>query len=363
MTVTGGFRSVLTAAQREQASFDFRFVLPTGSAVCELLREAGFPVDELPFVEIGRSVRRLTTYGPMLAANGWRLAQLIRRHRIDVLHSNDLYNLTPYVAQTLLGRRAPKLVAHVRLLGGAFPAALYAFWCQCARRYADRIVCVSEAVRQGAFAADAKATVIYEPLDATPERHPPKTDFGPATGLGRVRVLYLSNYIPGKGHDTALRAFALAHARNTGLRLDLYGGTMNLEKNRLYRDQLKQQVDAQGLAEAVHFHDFVTDVEGVMKSYDIALNCSEAESFSLVCFDALRFGVPLVATDCGGPRELFEDGRSGYLVPVNDAEAAADRLLRLAADPLQRQAFSAASRAYVRQKFGQHDRTAEIWRF
>lgn len=357
---TGAFRSVFAAARQQQHAFEFRFVVPTGSANAATLRADGFGVDELPFVELGRSARKLALYSPALLANGLRLAKLVRRHRIDVLHSNDLYNLVPYAAKALLGSRAPHLVTHIRMLAASFSGPFYPFWCQCARRYADRVVCVSEAVRQGAFADEPKAVVVYDTLERE-ERHPPKVDFG--SGTGPVRVVYIGNYIQGKGHDTALRGFAAAYARNPALRLDFYGGTMGLTKNAAFREQLRADAVALGLADAVGFHDFVSDIEGLIKTYDVLLNCSEVESFSMVCFEALYFGVPLIATDCGGPRELFEDGRSGYLIPVRDEAAVADRLSRLAADPAQRRAFAEAGRAFVRQKFSEQDQSGAIWHF
>jgi len=81
------------------------------------------------------------------------------------------------------------------------------------------------------------------------------------------------------------------------------------------------------------------------------LNFSEAESFSLTCLDALYYGVPLIASDCGGPAELFETGKSGILVPNRDVAAMADAIVALAADADLRQRFSKASRIFVRQKF------------
>ena len=176
---TGAFRSVLAAARQQRHRFDFYFVLPVGSTLTGTLRGDGFPVEELPFVELGRSVGRLLGYGPALVRNGWRLAQLVRRHGVTVLHSNDLYNLAPYVAGQLLGRGRPRLVTHVRMLAGSFSGPFYRFWCACAVRYADRIVCVSEAVRRGAFPDEPKATVVYDTLEMV-ERHPAKTDYGRA---------------------------------------------------------------------------------------------------------------------------------------------------------------------------------------
>jgi glycosyltransferase involved in cell wall biosynthesis len=88
-----------------------------------------------------------------------------------------------------------------------------------------------------------------------------------------------------------------------------------------------------------------------MKAADIVLNFSESESFSLTCLDALFFGTPLIASDCGGPAELFEHERSGLLVPNRDVLAMSAAIVQLAASADTRQRFAEAGRYFVRQKF------------
>ena len=52
---------------------------------------------------------------------------------------------------------------------------------------------------------------------------------------------------------------------------------------------------------------------------------SEKEAFGLVLLEALACGVPSVATDIGGIPEVIEDGVNGFLVPLGDVEAAAEK--------------------------------------
>ena len=62
-----------------------------------------------------------------------------------------------------------------------------------------------------------------------------------------------------------------------------------------------------------------------------ALSSAE-EGFGMVLIEAMACGVPVVATRCGGPEGIVTDGEDGFLVPLDDAKAMADRLRQLLTD-------------------------------
>jgi glycosyltransferase involved in cell wall biosynthesis len=57
--------------------------------------------------------------------------------------------------------------------------------------------------------------------------------------------------------------------------------------------------------------------------------------------------LPIVATDVGGNREIVQAGRSGALVPAQDADALAEAMLTLLRDPMTLSAFGTAARSWV----------------
>ncbi|GGG58443.1 hypothetical protein GCM10011378_38220 [Hymenobacter glacieicola] len=304
-------------------------------------------VHELPFVEISRRKADLLRYLPMLLLNGWRLHRLSKRSGATIVHLNDFYNLTGYVAK-LLSFGQLRVVTHVRFLPQSLVQPLARTWRWLGEQFADRVLCVSEAVRQY-FGSAVSVQVVFDPIPG-PERYPAPTV--PASRPdGSVQLLYLSNYIQGKGQNFAVEAFQQAYAQNDTLRLTFVGGDMGMAKNREFRQQLEAGVAAAGLSGVVSFQGFVADVEQAIKSADILLNFSESESFSLTCLDALYFGTPLIASDCGGPAELFEHGVSGLLVPNRNVDSMAQAIKQLAADPSLRARFAAAGRRFVREKF------------
>jgi glycosyltransferase involved in cell wall biosynthesis len=56
---------------------------------------------------------------------------------------------------------------------------------------------------------------------------------------------------------------------------------------------------------------------------------SRSEGFSMPVLEAMACGCVVVATDCGGPRDILEDGVNGFLVPVGDVDAILDRIRTL----------------------------------
>lgn len=80
---------------------------------------------------------------------------------------------------------------------------------------------------------------------------------------------------------------------------------------------------------------------------------------------AFRFAVPVVATNVGGFKDCVEDGKSGYLVPVDDAGAMAHALLKMLSDPQSRDEMSDYIRTQCKPKFSWSsiaNRTMSVYR-
>src|SRR5439155_18660509 len=78
---------------------------------------------------------------------------------------------------------------------------------------------------------------------------------------------------------------------------------------------------------------------------------SDEEGLGIVLLEAMACGVPVVSTACGGPESVIEHGRNGWLTPPGDAEALAQALGQLVADPALRERMGRQGRKTCVERF------------
>ena len=105
------------------------------------------------------------------------------------------------------------------------------------------------------------------------------------------------------------------------------------------------------IRERVLFLGNVPNLEEVLSSCDLFLLPSETESFGMSALEALASEVPVIATDTGGLPELIIDGEVGFLLPVGDIDAMAERAIQILSDDSLQKRMGAAGRALAVEKF------------
>lgn len=143
-------------------------------------------------------------------------------------------------------------------------------------------------------------------------------------GRQHCRLLSIAGLHANKGHHYLLQALRLATDAGGDFCLRI-GGSGPQEK------ALKQLAADLGLADLVTFLGHCTreQVAQEMTEADALVISSTHETFGVVAIEALMSGTPVVSTRCGGPEDIIEEGRDGYLVAKNDPAALAQGLLRL----------------------------------
>lgn len=219
-------------------------------------------------------------------------------------------------------------------------------------RFADAVVPNSLAGRdlllQRGIPAE-KIRVIYngvnlERLKADPARVAAiRTRLGVPPG-GEV-VGILASLTPAKDHQTFLRAAALVSRERPDLRWAIVGdGPL--------RPRLETLASEVGLADRVVFFGYQRQVADFLAACDLLVSSSrDNEGLSNSILEAMALGVPVVATDVGGNRELVEDRVTGYLVPTEDPGALARAIGTALADAATRRALAERARRLVASRF------------
>ncbi len=160
-------------------------------------------------------------------------------------------------------------------------------------------------------------------------------------------VLMLGNIRDWKGQDVLLDAASrLPDGLQSRLRVLLAGEAS--QDDQPYAERLRAQAARLHNPATVSFLGSRSDVADLLSAADVMVHASTSpEPFGLVLVEAMAMGVPVVASDTGGPPEIIDAG-SGLLVRAGDAAQLAATLERLAADqPLCRELSAGGRRRAV----------------
>ncbi len=150
-------------------------------------------------------------------------------------------------------------------------------------------------------------------------------------------ILFVSRLEPYKGHMLFLQALHRLRS-HPGWTCWIAGGPQR-PSEREYERRLVQEVQRLGLGGRIAFLGQIEDVDALMRASDIHCQTNvRAEPFGLVFVEALRAGLPVVATDMGGAREIVDDSCGRRVAP--DARAIAQALRDLIDDSGERARLS-----------------------
>ena len=289
-----------------------RLVIRGDGARMARLRAAGLDVLEAPFR--GRL--------------DWRTRPLLRR---------AIAAFRPDVVLSWMSRASAACprgaFVHVGRLGGYYDLKYYR---GCDHLIANTRDIVAYVVRHGWPAA----RVHYLPNFVTGQTAPPLPRASLATPDDVPLALALGRLHHNKGFDVLLEAVAKVP------RLHLW-----LAGDGDERAVLEGLARTLGIEDRVHFLGWRDDVAALLAACDMLVSSSRHEPLGNVVIEAWAAGAPVVASASEGPRALIRDGENGLLVPIEDADALAAALARLAADRALAPALAAGGRAAFEAEF------------
>ena len=188
----------------------------------------------------------------------------------------------------------------------------------------DRLVVLTEKSK-ASWPELSNVEVIPDPL---PFQIDAKSD------LHAKRIITIGRYAYQKGYDMLLRVWAEIEKKYPDWQLAIYGMG---DQDSLWNQMRELGIDA----DSCLLNGPVNDVIKEYQNSSVFVLPSRFEGFGLVIIEAMSCGVPVVAFNCPmGPDEIISDGEDGFLVPVGDIRALAEKLQTLMQNQELRMKFS-----------------------
>ncbi len=321
---------------------------------------AGLEADGVRHVSLPSSTRGMDVVADLRAA--WELWRVLRRERVDVLHT---HNPKPGLYGRVVGRlaRVPVVVNTVhglyvadndRWLKRAVVFGLEAV----ASRFSDAELFQNpeDLARTTRWHVSPRrhARLLGNGVDLArfdPGRFPDPVRDSVRAELGAapddVVIGTVGRLVAEKGYA---ELFEAVRALGPGVVLAVVGPD-DPEKS----DRLPAEVVEQAAATGVRFLGMRDDVDRLYAGFDVFVLASHREGFPRAAMEAAAMGLPVVATDIRGCRQVVDDGVNGLLVPVDDHVALADALRALVGDPRRRASMGRAGHAKARAEFDERD--------
>jgi glycosyltransferase involved in cell wall biosynthesis len=287
------------------------------------------------------------------------IVDLVDRLQIDIVHTSD-FRTRVYGG---LARRRRSTLGHVTTTHGWIANTarerLRRLLDKALLRSADHVVMVSRAMRELVprwWLPERRVTILHNAIvsagvaaaQAEPSRRAPDVH-------RRVNLLNVGRLSPEKGQDLLLHAVARLREDFPGIRVHFAGIGPRLEP-------LQALARALGLADRVTFLGYVENMRSRYADMDLVVQSSLTEGLPNVMLEAALYGVPVVATDVGGTREVIRHGGNGWLVRAGSVDELVAGLRRYLSGPQEFIRMAQSGRSRIAQEFSYAARTAAMAR-
>ncbi|AJS59962.1 glycosyltransferase family 4 protein [Paenibacillus sp. IHBB 10380] len=323
-TISGAEISLLLTAKHITKAHPILFA-PEGDLL-QRARSQGLEVVALP------SFRARMTRNPLLLViyvigmlwAGWRLALLMKKSRVDLIHANSIR--AGIMAGLFRWYHRLPVVWHLRDMPpqGYIGMLVRKF----AGSSAQALIGISESVIQGIDhpSVAGRCHLVHNGVELRSFNSEVRQVLRETIRLElrtpqEARVLVIIGQIaPWKRQEDAIEAFASLVREERNTVLWIVGEAKFRQENERYLDKLKEKVKSLNLEDKVMFTGFREDVLEICCAADLLLLCSDNEPFGRVIIEAMSQGTPVVGTRGGGVQEIIQHGVSGLMYEIGNIE-------------------------------------------
>jgi colanic acid/amylovoran biosynthesis glycosyltransferase len=278
------------------------------------------------------------------------LRRVCRSRRISHIHVHSCADAALLVsfAQALAGRSHPltySLTLHNPLSGhGPHQAEK---WRHAAFGIVVANVFLEELGRE--LSGNLPETILVAPMGVDLAEFARLTPYAPRKNDEPLRIFACGRLNPCKGHDLLIRAVGVLIKEGRPVTLEIAGEDQDSGTGQHRRD-LETTIAELGLGNTVRLLGVQSENqvrEHLRRAHVFVLASRTGEAMPVVLLEAMAIGLPCIATDVGGTKELVRDSESGFVIPAGEPEAIAGALRTLTDDPALCERFAAIGRAIV----------------
>jgi glycosyltransferase involved in cell wall biosynthesis len=358
-TIGGSFFSLLFLASGvDRNRFEPIVVFAAPNGLLPRFHSAGIRTEIVPLARsiklpggpAGRFLAKSLNFLRGALAEPARLAKLMKRERIDLLHLNNsiVRNHAWMIAARMAGIPC---ITHERGINDVFqPRA------RTLARYLRAVVCISGAVRDNFHArglGGLPLVTIYNGLDpaemkVTRTAADVRAEIGAPEGARLVGIV--GNIKPWKGQEVVVRAMAELRSRYPDVICVLIGDTSPHELD--YRDRVLSLARELGVQDQIRITGYRQDVANYVNVLEVQIHASIApEPFGRVLLEAMALSKPMAASNGGAVPEILVHGSTGMLFEPGSHVDLARVLDHLLGDPARAAAMGVAGRARLDAEF------------
>ena len=286
------------------------------------------------------------------AKSAGALAKLTRDRRIQIVHAHMARDY-PLAAYAVRRNAGAKLIVTRHVL---FPLNRLH---KLTLARVSKVIAVSRAVARDvgaqALVPNEKIAVIHNGVDVdrieSVRSRFQRTEFLRRWDLPEDRLLVgsVGTLTPLKGYEDFLRA--AASVRQSAPESFFVISGVDSSAGQTYQSTLERLIRELDLRDHVRLISWMDDITELYCALNIFVSASHSESFGLAIVEAMAAGAAIIATQTEGAREIIQDGETGRLVSIADAEQMAQVIISLLRDSETRQQMADAARTAVREEF------------
>ena len=190
----------------------------------------------------------------------------------------------------------------------------------------------------------SKAIVIPNPIIIGPAK---------LSSLDNKVVISVGRLVKTKNYTSLISAWQYVNECHSDWRLEIYGDGP-------CHDALQHEIDDLHLSNCITLCGFSPHIQRHLSNSSIFAFTSISEGFGMAIIEAMSQGLPVVSYDCNyGPRDIIEQGKDGYYVPINDEKELSDKINFLISNETKRKEIG--KNAYEKSKMYSMENVVKEW--